>query len=269
MNLLLQKKALENWVYPEIMTNGNIKEYNGTSGFSYTFWPDTLTFDLDSVIKIKCIRFLLWDNMGYESEARATRKYRYRLLTSIDGNTWFVHFYACKEGYNGWQQFIFEEEIDVKFIKIDALHNTANGEFHIVEIQAFDSMPPSLNTEITVNKTFKTITNNIEIGDGFPITNKVINLAKRLKNLISQNSELVSIPGLNKIVEDLQVQSKDINLIEGNMESIKRSILDPVEKELKAGSKLGKYSKYGFLVGLISIILSIITMIISFSTKSC
>ncbi len=262
MNILKNKKIVENWSRPEILTNGDISSYSGMKGFSYTTWPDTLTYDLENIVSIKCIRFLLWDNLGSNRTVRTDRKYRYRLLTSIDGNNWNVHFDTGKDGYNGWQQFIFEKSLEVQYIRIHALHNTANREFHIVEIQAFENSPPELKAEIITERHFSNNDNNTEIGDGLPITSKIKGIAIRLKNIVEQNTLLNPEP-FNKIIDDLFTQSKDIKVIEGNIDSIKRVILDPVEKELRKSSKIGQYSVWGFIVGTIGIVVSIITLIIN------
>jgi hypothetical protein len=261
MNILVNKKIIENWNNPEILTNGDFLNYSGVSGFSYALWPETLTYDLESTHKLFCIRFLLWDNLGSKKTVRSDRKYRYRLLTSIDGNIWTVHFDTGKEGYNGWQQFIFDDLLEVRYIKLHALHNSANGQFHIVEFQAFDCVPPNVDADIIVDKHFSTNSNNKEIGDGLPITGKITAIAIRLKNIVEQNSLLNPEP-FNKIISDILVQAKDIKVIEGNIDSIKRVILDPVEIELKKSAKIGKYSVWGFVIGLIGIIVSIATIII-------
>jgi len=263
MNILVNKKFVENWIRPEILTNGDISSYSGSKGFSYTTWPDTLTFDLENIISIKCIRFLLWDNLGSNKTVRTDRKYYYRLLTSIDGNNWNVHFDTGKDGINGWQQFKFEDSLEVRYIKIHALYNTGNGEFHIVEIQAFENTPPELEAEIIIDRHFSNNNNNNnEIGDGLPITSKIKGIALRLKNIVKQNTLLNPEP-FNKIIADLLMQSKDIKVIEGNIDSIKRVILDPVKKELRKSAKIGQYSVWGFVVGTIGIIVSIITLIIN------
>lgn len=261
MNVLINKKIIEKWNHPEILTNGDFLEYSGMSGFSYALWPETLTFDLEITHKIYCIRFLLWDNLGQGRTLRANRKYKYRLLTSVDGNVWSVHFDTQKEGYNGWQQFVFENTLDVHYIKLHALHNDANSEFHIVEFQAFDCDPPVLNADIIVEKHFIANSNIYELGDGLPITSKISEIAKRLYNIVENNTLLNPEP-FNIIISDLLTQAKDINVIEGNINSIRRTILDPVKRELEQSAKIGKYSIWGFIVGLVGFVLTILTLVI-------
>ena len=150
MNVAQNKKVEEEKVINSTqVTNGNVSCYTGNDGYAQFIWPGTITIDLEQVYDIKCIRFLLWDGLGQPNPQRDNRIYKYRLLTSIDHHNWTVIFDTSEHGYNGWQVFNLISNIRCRYIRIYGLWNSANQDFHIVEIEAHDNDPPEYGSEIT------------------------------------------------------------------------------------------------------------------------
>jgi len=88
-------------------------------------------------------------------------------------------------------------------------------------------------------------------------------LEAKVKDLIAQveqvikTTPIVNPEELRKLIEALNEQVPDVVAIEENMDSIRREITDPVKAELEKSSKLGKFSKWGFVVGIIGSIFAI------------
>ncbi|PKN65428.1 MAG: hypothetical protein CVU57_09925 [Deltaproteobacteria bacterium HGW-Deltaproteobacteria-15] len=157
MNLALGKQVLEKEVgNPDVATNGVITGYKGSvesRTYSYFKWPGSLTVDLEKQYVVKCIRFLLWDGMGKAGVSRDSRKYRYRLETSLDGEFYNVAYDTGENGYNGWQQFLFHSGIKTRYIRVYGRHNSRNDSVHIVEVEAYENdTPPKLDAEIVLEK---------------------------------------------------------------------------------------------------------------------
>lgn len=156
-NLAYGLKPLEDWNRPEDATNGKVTEYTGNKGFAYNIWPCTYTLDLKGSEKVKFIRFLLWDGLG-RGNIRDNRRYQYILKSSTDGHNWFELFTTSNEGTNGWQVFKINKYIDARFVRLDAISNSSNGEFHIVEFEVHNEKPPIIRTEIRTSISIKTNT---------------------------------------------------------------------------------------------------------------
>jgi len=260
-NIALNKKILENWTNAHEATNGNITDYDSYSGFTYNYWPSSITLDLEKIYSLQSIRFLLWDGLGKGNKNRDSRTYEYRLLTSTNQNDWVVHFDTENNGYNGWQEFEFPEKVSARFIRIHALKNSANSEFHIVQIEAHDSEPPALNTEITNQRIISKSSQIKEIGDGSPISSKIKSITHELESLIEK--KIIHPDLLIETISNLQIQVRDVESIEKSLDSVRREIIGPVNKELEKSKKLGKFSVWGFWVGIIGGLVAILSIIIS------
>ena len=178
MNLAYKKQILESelWNNPENATDGNFK---GQYTYAETTYPNYFTLDLEKGFDISLIRFLLFD--------QNPRNYKYRLLTSVDLNSWTVHFDITG---NSWQNFEFNQKIKVRYIRIHCLWNSKNEGFHIAEIEAYEnkiSIDPKEEIYLINNST--TV---IEISDGLPITRKLQPLVKTIKEIPDK------FPGLDK-----------------------------------------------------------------------
>ena len=264
-NLALGKRVKENILRSSAATDGNTIDYDAKKGYAHFRWPGTLTVDLEEVRNIHIIRFLLWDGLGNGSTKKANRKYSYRLLVSIDYRTWGVVFDTGYEGYTGWQCFNFPNGIDVQFIRITGLRNTANNEFHIVQVEAYKEEAPKLDKECALQRTYIERDSDLEIGDGYPLSRRVDEIVNQLE--LINTKEFLHPDLFTKLTAELKLQVLDIGRIENNMDSIRREIIEPVKKELEISKKLGRFSFWGFWVGIVGGILAILTLAIAFLFK--
>lgn len=245
-----------------VITNGIVTGYTDSQGFGYFNWPGFLTLDLGERYTLYCIRILLWDGLGEGPGQRNNRIYKYRLLTSVDRQNWKVVFDTANDGFNGWQVFNFPGGIDVRYLRIHGLLNTANLEFHIVEIEAHDTEPPNLDAEYVLQRSIRLETSDEEIGDGLPLTSRVGGIINNIEQLV-EASEYLNPKPFKELISQLRVQVNDVSALERSMDSIRREIIDPVHIELEKSSKLGKFSVWGFWVGIIGGILAIISLILT------
>jgi hypothetical protein len=215
--------------------------------------------------------------MGGAGKIPDKRKYKYRLETSLDGEYYDVLYDTCDEGYNGWQQFLIESGIAMRFIRIYGRYNSANNKFHIVELEAYQELPPpSLDARIILEKkltnqkiedepsanknsdidelSFKenNANKNIEIQTKEPIIkggplSKVNDIVKS----IQKAQEHIDSAKLEMLCQDLLNVTGDLEILEKNIESVRRQIIDPVTKELKKSSK---WAMISILLAFISIL---------------
>ena len=243
------------------VTDGNITEYTGNTGFGWFHWPATLTVDLGDVFNLACIRFLLWDGLGSQGAVRNIRIYKYRLLTSVDHENWKVLFDSGIEGYNGWQVFSFPKHIQVRYIRIHGIWNSANSGFHVVQLEAHDSEPPLLEADIILRREIFTEEITVENSDGLPLASRVHEIINSLQTLIEANEYLNPKP-FSELISDLRLKVTNIAAIELSMEAIRQEITEPVNQELKKASRLARFSVWGFWVGIIGGIMAILSLII-------
>lgn len=267
-NLALGKRIEEeHYKNAQCVTDGQITGYTSLTGFCEFQWPNYLTVDLENIHPIKCIRLLLWDGLGAGAgAARDTRKYYYRVLASKDHRIWEVILDTLCEGFNGWQKLNLPVPVEARYIRIHGLWNSNNPYFHLVEIEAHDDDHPESEAEYTLERTINMSTNQRENGDALPIEHNVQILVKNLEQLLEVNKILNPEP-IKSVISQLRIQVKDVGAIERNLELIRREITDPVSKELDKSSelgrqsiKLGRYSPWGFVVGIIGGILAIVSL---------
>lgn len=266
LNLALNKNVEEAYENSEVVTNGEILGYTGKQGYCHFPWPGTLTVDLGENHPMKCIRFLLWDGLGLGSGRRDRRQYHYRILTSLDHKTWTVLYSTEEQGYNGWQVFHIPEGIPARFIRIHGLCNSANRMFHVVELQAFAEEPERLDADIVLERAIGSNDNPAEIDESLPIQRSFQLLIGQLERVIEENPVVNPVP-FQDVMQKLKFQVRDVAALETNIESIKRHITDPVQRELEKASiiglqslRLGRFSFWGFWIGLIGGVLAIISI---------
>ena len=259
-NIALRKSIMEAIGRPKVVTNGIITGYTGQEGCSHFRWPGTLTVDLETIYKIKHIRFLLWDGMGQRGNPKNPRIYKYRLLTSEDAIVYRVHFDTGEDGYNGWQCFEFSEPIDARYVRIHGLWNVANFDFHVVEIEVHDSDPPMLQAECTLHRLLTVSPSQLESGEGLSLASRVDQLVNRIESLVVENEVLNPQP-FNELTSQLRVQVRDVNAIERSMDSIRREIITPVKRQLE---RMGQIGYWGFIVGAIGATMAIISLLLQF-----
>lgn len=125
---------------PELLIDGNSTRYDGARGFAYTVWRKTPPLDsfvvqFKEVSEIDCVRLLLWD-------MEENRFYRYKLEVSGNGNDWAVvsDRTGTLEECQSWQVIRFAKR-PVKAVRLTGTFNSANSEFHVVELQALMAPP--------------------------------------------------------------------------------------------------------------------------------
>jgi hypothetical protein len=257
-NLALHKPVEEEIPNASAATDGEISHYTGNEGYAWFEWPGTLTIDLGEPQSLCCIRILLWDGLGDGGTTRDSRIYCYRLLTSIDHNTWRVLFDTGHNGFNGWQVFNFPHGFEARYIRIHGLTNSVNRIFHIVQVEAHDDDPPPLTVEVILQRIIETGPLQEEAGDGLPLQSKVRSIINEIDHLV-ETSEYLNPQPFRELTSQLRVQLTDVSSIERSMDSIRREIIGPVKKELDKAAKLGKFSLWGFIVGIIGGILAILS----------
>jgi len=94
------------------------------------------------------------------------------------------------------------------------------------------------------------------------LEDKVGEIISRLEQLIEEH-EIINPEPFRKIIEALSIQVSDVVAVENSMNSIRREITEPVKIEIEKSAKLGKFSLWGFLVGIVGGLLAIISIALS------
>lgn len=143
--------------------------------------------------------------------------------------------------------------------------NTAplNAHFHIVQLEAHDSDPPPLEAEVIIQKNIALDSLSEEVGDGFPLESRVRGIIDEMETWVKSTPDLLNKEYFRNLISKLRVQVRDVGAIERSMDSVRREIVGPVNEELKKSAKLGRFSVWGFWVGLIGGILAIISLIVN------
>lgn len=199
-NLALNKLPLENqdWKRPEEATNGKTLNYDGKNGFAYASWPCTYTIDLGSEMQVHTIRFLLWDNLGFPNNAIDSRKYKFSISISSDGQNYFQIFTNENgEGGNGWFSFTLTNQTYVRFIKLNGHYNSNNKQFHIVEFEIHDTEPAKLSVSNIKSYSIPTI---------IPTENKINELID--KSISDKSKVFEGIEDKFRALDDTIVKSR-------------------------------------------------------------
>jgi hypothetical protein len=260
-NVALHKLIEEPITNPSSATDGLTEGYSSTEGFAEFSWPYTLTVDLEKIYSIVCVRLLLWDDLGEGNKQRSNRLYKYRLLISIDHLNWQVIYDSSADGGNGWQVFNFPSSLDARYIRIHGIWNSANPYFQVVQIEAHDSAPSDLDAEIMLQRTVLSDCNQLENGDGLPLQARVAGIINRIERLVENNELLNPVP-FRQLILQLRNQVSDVASLEKGMDSIRREIITPVQRELQQSARLNRFSVWGFWVGILGGILAILSLAI-------
>jgi hypothetical protein len=89
---------------------------------------------LPRALPLRMIRLLLWDGQA--------RFYRFAVETSSDGRSFQPLVDRGQGEWRSWQTLSFPPR-RVKAIKLKGLYNSANGDFHCVELEAY-CKPPAI-----------------------------------------------------------------------------------------------------------------------------
>ena len=91
-------------------------------------------------------------------------------------------------------------------------------------------------------------------------------LEKAISDIESQG---ISIQPLNKALENLKTHSKNIEAIENNIDAVKSEVIDPIKIELEENKRAGKFSVWGFYIGIFGLIVTAISLLYTtFGTNS-
>lgn len=114
---------------PETLIDGVVTGHTGSTGFAYAGFPVDFIITLAKPWPLRQIRLLLWDG-------DPARFYRYAIDTSADGVLWQPLVERSSGEWRGWQNLAFPPR-RVKVIRLRGLYNSAGGNFHAVELEAY------------------------------------------------------------------------------------------------------------------------------------
>jgi hypothetical protein len=257
-NIALGKQVEEACTNREEATNGVCTGYGGMTGFAELTWPAYLTIDLERATDVRCIRILLWDGLGKpkENAARDSRRYKYRLLVSSDHNTWRVIFDSGETGYNGWQVFLFQPPVACRFIRMHGLSNTANAWFQVVQVEVHDVVPEPVDAEVVLERTIRADGVESEVGDGLPLTQRMNVLRGQIERLV-ESTQVLNPEPFNEIGNQLRNHVREVASLESSIDGIRKMIVIPVLERLREAESVGRFSIWGFWVGLIGSVMGI------------
>jgi len=260
-NVALNRPVSEDTVNGAEITDGVTLGYTAYRGFGWFRWPGSTTLDLGEEINLKGVRFLLWDDLGDPSHRRAARQYGYRLLVSRDKLNWRILYDTSNRGRNGWQGFPIINGLPVRYVRIHGLYNTANGEFHIVQLEAYDEELPRNDVQYDhLTSLIPDDTCQFEMGEGSDMTSELMETIGTLENMIDGATGL-DAAHFRRVFDKMKVRVHDLSAIADNMGSVRREIIDPVQMNLKSLLKSAKWSSWvGVAGGLIAIISILITL---------
>lgn len=275
--------------HPEYLTDAS-ETYGGNDakkpGYLGTHWPSFITVDLIEKQTIGAICLKLWDwddpcNKDPQKENNQEMQYAYRLLVSSDRMLWNVLFDSAdclpKEGKfrKGWQCFTFPPQQDIRFIRVHCLKNRKNSGFHIVKLKAFADAEGEFFKALIQKVPCIECTGTIfqELGDGTPLSVRIINLAGQLQEIRSLSEKLIQLlrennapkgPGsdyyfLQGVLEDLNKQRSgggdvigrlfkrghEVQLVSSSIEETRSLIVEPVRR---TGEKDARASKKSFIL---------------------
>ena len=235
----LNKNVLEYCNHGGFLTDGKTDKYNGVTGYLGIHAPSYVTVDLQDIKEVKNICFKLWDYEDKDNECpdKAQLKdklYTYRLLISTDKMEWKV-VYDCsklqKDKYKkGWQTFVWEQPVPVRFIRVHCMNSKRGSGFHIVELHAYDQVARlrKVDTEISfdANHTF-----DVEIGDAYPLSYQLYDLSGRFQDALEKR--VAGKPNAKEIydsiIDFLFRKGREVESVNGKIDEIRRLVSDPVK----------------------------------------
>lgn len=100
---------------------------------------------------------------------------------------------------------------------------------------------------------------NSDDGDKSSLEGKLRDIIQRLERVI-ESHDIVKRDPFEKLIAELSEQIGDVVAVEKSMNSIRREITGPVKTEIEKSSKLGRFSFWGFWIGLIGGVLAIASL---------
>jgi uncharacterized repeat protein (TIGR01451 family) len=128
---------------PTMLIDGKTTGYTSDTGFTWAGFNVPLTITLNKQYTINKINVLLWD--------LDARYYRYKIETSLDKIKWTTVIDKTSGQWKSWQSDTFSA-LPVRYIRITGTYNSANNEFHVVELEAYEPPTPSgTNVALSTN----------------------------------------------------------------------------------------------------------------------
>lgn len=113
-------------ITPEKIIDGEIYAYGGMHGFGAFYIPGAITVELPEAAPVAETHVKLFDLDG--------RFFRYRIDTSVDGETWQPAVDKTEGEWRGWQVDRLEPR-EARFVRFTCTHNSANSICQLVEIE--------------------------------------------------------------------------------------------------------------------------------------
>jgi len=113
---------------PEKMIDGDVYFYGGMHGFTAFYIPGSVTIELPEVETVARTQVMLFDLDG--------RFFRYRIDTSVDGESWELAVDKTEGEWRAWQVDRFEPR-QAKFVRFTCTHNSANPICQVVELEVY------------------------------------------------------------------------------------------------------------------------------------
>lgn len=271
----LYKKVLEYCNHASYMTDKKTVKYDGKTGYLGIHTPGYVTVDLRKTRYVKNICFKLWDyedpdNECPEKAERSNQVYSYRLLISENKEKWTV-VHDCsdlpvEEKYRkGWQTFIWEDPVPVRYIRVHCLNGKRNSGFHIVKLHAYDQIAEldPVDTKIIIPRT-KSFEK--ETGDAYPLSYQLNDFSGRIQEAlgtrIQKNPAAKEI--YDSIVDFLFRKAKEVDAVNGKVDEIRRLVAEPVKEEIQRRFEAENHdSRSNIRFSIIQIILWVIILILS------
>lgn len=113
---------------PEKLIDGEIELYGGMSGFAAFGIPGEVTVELPQPTTVARTQTMFFETDG--------RFHRYKIDTSVDGQTWQAAVDKSEGEWRGWQVDKFAPR-QAKYVRLTVLHNSSNAIAAIVEFEVY------------------------------------------------------------------------------------------------------------------------------------
>lgn len=156
----------------EFLIDGDTKNYDMERGYASHIIddePDCLIVEFGAVYLINHLKILLWD--------RDIRSYSYYIEVSVNKEVWKKVIDHTEYHCRSWQ-FLYFDDLPVKFIRIVGTHNSVNRVFHCVALEAYysKSCPMRINGIVAPIKNIATLDRSAVVLEGVSRTrNALIN----------------------------------------------------------------------------------------------
>ena len=118
---------------PDVVTDNEVGDYGPSHGYAWAYLPTPLVVDLGGERTVALIELLLLDT--------DSRGYRYRIETSLDGESWEPAADRTDAWQRGWQRIAIEPR-PCRFLKVTFTRTSLSvNSYHVVELAAYETAP--------------------------------------------------------------------------------------------------------------------------------